>query len=44
METAIPVATFIPRSLVSSTGYASYTASGQPSTEPRDPSGEHGDQ
>nr|YP_009584196.1 photosystem II protein N [Selaginella uncinata]YP_009589396.1 photosystem II protein N [Selaginella bisulcata]YP_009589539.1 photosystem II protein N [Selaginella hainanensis]YP_009589617.1 photosystem II protein N [Selaginella pennata]QBL07895.1 photosystem II protein N [Selaginella uncinata]QBL75979.1 photosystem II protein N [Selaginella bisulcata]QBL76120.1 photosystem II protein N [Selaginella hainanensis]QBL76200.1 photosystem II protein N [Selaginella pennata] len=44
METAIPVATSIPRSPVSSTGHALYTAFGQPpSEEPRDPSGEHGD-
>nr|QQP00303.1 photosystem II protein N [Selaginella pallidissima] len=44
METAIPVATSISCSLVSSTGHAPYTASGQPpSEEPRDPSGEHGD-
>nr|YP_009555740.1 photosystem II subunit N [Selaginella lepidophylla]AZU95857.1 photosystem II subunit N [Selaginella lepidophylla] len=43
METAIPVATSIPRSPVSSTGHAPYTAFGQPSAELRDPSREHGD-
>nr|YP_009589767.1 photosystem II protein N [Selaginella sanguinolenta]QBL76348.1 photosystem II protein N [Selaginella sanguinolenta]QGU93108.1 photosystem II protein N [Selaginella nummulariifolia]QGU93178.1 photosystem II protein N [Selaginella rossii]QGU93247.1 photosystem II protein N [Selaginella sanguinolenta] len=43
METAIPVATSISCSPVSSTGHALYTASGQPSEELRDPSGEHGD-
>nr|YP_009555685.1 photosystem II subunit N [Selaginella kraussiana]AZU95802.1 photosystem II subunit N [Selaginella kraussiana] len=43
METAILVATFIPCSLVSPTGYTLYTAFGQPSAELGDPFGEHGD-
>nr|YP_009561293.1 photosystem II protein N [Selaginella indica]QAR48724.1 photosystem II protein N [Selaginella indica] len=44
METAIPVAISISCLPVSSTGYALYTASGQPSAELRDPFREHGDQ
>nr|YP_009582637.1 photosystem II protein N [Selaginella lyallii]QBL02108.1 photosystem II protein N [Selaginella lyallii] len=44
METAILVATSISCSLVGFTGYASYTAFGQPSAELRDPFREHGDQ
>nr|WCR30505.1 photosystem II protein N [Selaginella remotifolia] len=43
METAILVAIFISCLLVSFTGYALYTAFGQPSTELRDPFGEHRD-
>nr|QQP00244.1 photosystem II protein N [Selaginella nipponica] len=44
MKTAILVATFISCLLVSFTGYALYTAFGQPpSEELRDPFGEHGD-
>lgn len=43
-KTAIPVATSISCLPVSSTGYALYTAFGQPSAELRDPFREHGDQ
>lgn len=43
METATSVAISISRSLVSLTGYALYTASGQPAKELRDPSEEHED-
>nr|QKV46884.1 photosystem II protein N [Oceaniopteris gibba] len=43
METATSVTIFISRSLVSLTGYASYTASGQPAKELRDPPEEHED-
>nr|YP_007374826.1 PsbN [Ophioglossum californicum]AGC26739.1 PsbN [Ophioglossum californicum]QXF60112.1 photosystem II protein N [Ophioglossum vulgatum] len=43
METAILVATFISCLPVSLTGYALYTASGQPSAELRDPFEEHED-
>lgn len=42
-ETATLVTIFISCSLVSFTGYALYTASGQPSVEPRDPFDEHED-
>jgi PsbN protein len=43
METATLVAIFISCSLVSFTGYALYTAFGQPSKELRDPFEEHED-
>ena len=43
METATLVAIFISCSLVSFTGYALYTAFGQPSVELRDPFEEHED-
>nr|YP_010463835.1 photosystem II protein N [Anemia phyllitidis]UUL71101.1 photosystem II protein N [Anemia phyllitidis] len=43
METAILVTTFISCSLVSFTGYALYTAFGQPSIGLRDPFDEHED-
>nr|YP_010376784.1 photosystem II protein N [Adiantum malesianum]UPV69548.1 photosystem II protein N [Adiantum malesianum] len=42
-ETATLVTTFSSCSLVSFTGYASYTAFGQPSKELRDPFEEHED-
>ncbi|KAH7437001.1 hypothetical protein KP509_05G051300 [Ceratopteris richardii] len=41
METATLVAIFISCSLISFTGYALYTAFGQPSNELRDPFEEH---
>nr|AAQ03869.1 photosystem II N protein [Clasmatodon parvulus] len=43
METATLIAIFISCSLVSFTGYALYTAFGQPSKELRDPFEEHED-
>ncbi|KAG6382262.1 hypothetical protein SASPL_158062 [Salvia splendens] len=43
METATLVAIFISGLLVSFTGYALYTAFGQPSQQLRDPFEEHGD-
>nr|AAQ03782.1 photosystem II N protein [Bestia longipes] len=43
METATLVTIFISCSLVSFTGYALYTAFGQPSKELRDPFEEHED-
>nr|AAQ03797.1 photosystem II N protein [Pyrrhobryum latifolium] len=43
METATLVAIFISCSLMSFTGYAPYTAFGQPSKELRDPFEEHED-
>nr|QBE88744.1 photosystem II protein N [Hypertelis spergulacea] len=43
METASLVAIFLSGLLVSLTGYALYTAFGQPSQELRDPFEEHGD-
>nr|AEA96035.1 photosystem II subunit N [Hattorianthus erimonus]AII83786.1 PsbN [Hattorianthus erimonus] len=43
METATLVAIFISCLLISSTGYAPYTAFGQPSNELRDPFEEHED-
>nr|AXX76500.1 photosystem II protein N [Dipteris conjugata] len=43
METATLVAISISRPPVSFTGYALYTASGQPSAELRDPFEEHED-
>nr|YP_009548518.1 photosystem II protein N [Tryonia myriophylla]AYW15339.1 photosystem II protein N [Tryonia myriophylla] len=43
METATLVAILISRSLVSFTGYALYTAFGQPSKKLRDPFEEHED-
>jgi PsbN protein len=43
METATLVAIFISCSLVSFTGYALYTAFGQPSKDLRDPFEEHED-
>nr|YP_010027126.1 PsbN [Acrostichum speciosum]QOS04129.1 PsbN [Acrostichum speciosum] len=42
-ETATLVAILISRSLISFTGYALYTAFGQPSNELRDPFEEHED-
>nr|YP_010711153.1 photosystem biogenesis factor 1 [Fumaria officinalis]WDA91716.1 photosystem biogenesis factor 1 [Fumaria officinalis] len=42
METATLVAIFLSGSLVSFTGYALYTAFGQPSQQLRDPFEEHG--
>ena len=44
METATLVAIFISGLLVSFTGYALYTAFGQPSQQLRDPFEEHGDE
>ncbi|CAL9224189.1 unnamed protein product [Arabidopsis halleri] len=43
METATLVVIFISGLLVSFTGYALYTAFGQPSQQLRDPFEEHGD-
>nr|AAM88446.1 PsbN [Hollia myrmecoa] len=43
METATLIAIFISCSLMSFTGYAPYTAFGQPSKELRDPFEEHED-
>nr|YP_009435517.1 photosystem II protein N [Lobelia sonderiana]ATG25518.1 photosystem II protein N [Lobelia sonderiana] len=43
METATLVAVFLSGLLVSFTGYALYTAFGQPSHKLRDPFEEHGD-
>nr|QIT06863.1 photosystem II protein N [Cyperus fuscus] len=43
MQTAILVAIFISGLLVSFTGYALYTAIGQPSQQLRDPFEEHAD-
>ncbi len=43
METATLVAIFLSGFLVSFTGYAVYTAFGQPSQQLRDPFEEHGD-
>ena len=43
METATLVAIFLSGLLVTFTGYALYTAFGQPSQQLRDPFEEHGD-
>ncbi|AES66139.1 photosystem II reaction center protein N [Medicago truncatula] len=43
METATLIAMFISGLIVSFTGYALYTAFGQPSQQLRDPFEEHGD-
>lgn len=43
METATLIAIFLSGLIVSFTGYALYTAFGQPSLQLRDPFEEHGD-